>query len=64
MYSIIDICWILESMSIHKKKDSKGLVKSNFVISCLGFRGLILTFTTLIVYVDDIIIRDNDPMKM
>ena len=64
MYNTSDIGWILESMLIHKKMDMKGIVKSNFVISCLGFRGLILTFTTLIVYVDDIIIRDNDPMKM
>ena len=51
-------------MLIHKKMDMKGIVKSNFVISCLGFRGLILTFTTLIMYVDDIIITNNDPMKM
>ena len=31
---------MLKSMSIHQR-DSKGLVKSNFVTSCLAFRGSI-----------------------
>ena len=31
---------MVKSMSMHKQ-DSKGIVKSNFVISCLTFKGLI-----------------------
>ena len=31
---------MLKSMSIHQR-DSKGIVKSNFVTSCLAFRGSI-----------------------
>ena len=36
---------ILKLMSMHKK-DSKGIVKSNFITSCFTFKGLILTITT------------------
>ena len=39
---------MLKSISIHQK-DNKGMVKSNFVISCLAFRGLVLTSTSVIV---------------
>ena len=37
---------MLKSISIHQR-ENKGIVKSNFVISCLAFRGLIPT--TLVV---------------
>ena len=40
MYNVRDMSWMLESMSIHQK-DSKGMVKSNFVTSCFAFRSSI-----------------------
>ena len=36
-----DIDWMLKSMTIHQK-DIKRIVKSNFVVSCLDFKGSIL----------------------
>ena len=36
---------MLKSMSIHQR-DNKGIVKSNFVTSCLAFRGSIPTLIT------------------
>ena len=41
MYNVRDMDWILKSMSI-RQNDNKGVVKSNFVTSCLAFRGSIL----------------------
>ena len=45
MYNVRVMDWMLKSMLIHQK-DSKGMVKSNFVTSCLAFRNSIPTFTT------------------
>ena len=42
MYNVRDMGWILKSMAIYQK-NSKGTIKSNFVASCLTFRGSILT---------------------
>ena len=40
--NVRDMSWMLKSMSIHQK-DSKIMVKYNFVISCLAFKGSIPT---------------------
>ena len=40
--NVRDMSWMLKSMSMHKR-DSKGTIKSDFVTSCLTFRGLIPT---------------------
>ena len=40
MYNVRDMGRMLKSMSIHQR-DSKRIVKSNFVTSCLAFRGSI-----------------------
>ena len=43
---------MLKLMSIHQR-DSKGIVKSNFVTSCLAFRGSIPTRVTCLSWLDD-----------
>ena len=40
MYNVREMGWMLKSMSIYQR-DSKGIVKSNFVTSCLAFWGSI-----------------------
>ena len=40
MIYIGDIGWMLKSMTIYQR-NSKGIVKSNFVTSCLAFGGSI-----------------------
>lgn len=42
MYNVRDMSEMFKSMSIHQK-DNKGIVKSNFVTSCLTFRDSIPT---------------------
>ena len=42
MYNVRDIDWMLKSMSIHQR-DNKGIVKFNFLTSCLTFMGSIPT---------------------
>ena len=37
---------MLKSISMHQR-DSKGIVKSNFITSCLAFRGSIPTYVPL-----------------
>ena len=46
-------------MSIHQRDNNK-IIKSNFITSCLIFRGLILTIFSFQVVID-IIRNDEDP---
>ena len=46
MYNTSDIGRILKSTSMHKK-NNKGTMKSNFVVSCITFRGSIPTKLTI-----------------
>ena len=43
--------WMLKSMSIHQM-DNKGIVKSNFVTSCIAFRGSIPIVPSLTKFVN------------
>ena len=49
MYNVRDIGWMHKSMLIYQK-DSKGIVKSNFVTSRLAFGGLIPTLLSSITF--------------
>ena len=40
MYNVRDMGWMLKSMLIHQS-DSKWIIKSNFVTSCIAFKGSI-----------------------
>ena len=46
MYNVKDMDWMLKSMSIHQN-NNKRIVESNFVTSCLAFRGSIPTISCL-----------------